>query len=144
MGGWCWSLTLSDCWRKGEEYEWKEAQCDRGHSPPGERCTCGIYAHYEPSMLGPARPINALTSGQIDTATGVIIADGGIVPYDTGFRAQYAKIAAIFDPGEAIEALATPEEIAEHYHCDIIKPEEYDWFCIKHDLRRLDWESGEE
>ena len=141
MGGWLWSLTLSDCWRKGEEYEWKEAQCDFGHTPPGEGCTCGIYTHHGTGELfHPARsPRSALQAVlPLEMASGVILADGQIIPGQTGFRAQYAKVAAIFDPG--LPALATPEEIAEHYRCDIITVDEYDAFCIKHDLRRLDWE----
>jgi hypothetical protein len=140
MGGWLWSMTLSDCWRKGEEYEWKEAACDFGHEPPGENCTCGIYAYNEAGRLHNPANYNARmrTFEPLDTACGVIIADGGIIPGTVGFRCQYAKVAAIFDDG--LPALATPQQIAEHYRCDIITVDEYDAFCAKHGLRRLDLE----
>jgi hypothetical protein len=138
MGGWLWSITLSDCWRRMDSdpaFEWKEAKCDFGHSPPGEGCTCGIYAYHEPSGLG-RMPMP-------ESASGVIIADGEIIPATLGFRAQYAKVAAIFDFGTPTfgpPPLATPEQIAEHYRCDIITVGEYAAFCAKHGLRRLDLE----
>jgi hypothetical protein len=139
LGGWCWSMTLSDCWRKGAEFEWKEAQCDFGHTAPGSGCTCGIYAFHEPSQLLVKPGRQALATMQpLETVSGVIICDGEILPGALGFRAQYAKIAAIFDP--EVPAIATPEQVAENYRCDIITLDEYDAFCIKHDLRRLDWE----
>jgi hypothetical protein len=146
LGGWCWSLTLSDCWRKlsaGPEYEWKEAKCDFGHTPPGEGCTCGIYAYHAPSHAGVPHTtwgMGRTASGapRLETASGVIICDGEIIPATLGFRAQYAKIAAIFDLG--VPAIATPEQIAADYRCDIITPDEYYAFCAKHGLRRLDLE----
>jgi hypothetical protein len=144
MGGWLWSMTLSDCWRKGEEYEWKEAQCDFGHEPPGEGCTCGIYAYNEVGkLLNFMNLVNLARTRKLrleplETASGVIIADGGIIPGSYGFRCEYAKVAAIFEHG--LPALATPQEIAEHYRCDIITVDEYDAFCAKHGLRRLDLE----
>jgi hypothetical protein len=66
--------------------------------------------------------------------SGLIGAGGDLVEHDHGFRAQYAKVLAIFE-----DALPTPKrEIAEMYHCPIVAPEEYDAFCREHDLIRLD------
>jgi hypothetical protein len=142
MGGWLWSLTLTDCWRRSDadpSFEWKDAKCDFGHTPPGEGCTCGIYAYHAPTRLTQTHILTPTMPRQVlESASGVIIADGTILPGAWGFRAQYAKVAAIFDPG--VPALATPEQIAEHYRCDVISVGEYDAFCAKHGLRRLDLE----
>ncbi len=43
MGGWLWSWSMLECWRKG--VEWKEAECQRGHRIPDERCMCGLWAY---------------------------------------------------------------------------------------------------
>ena len=65
---------------------------------------------------------------------------GRIVPHEDGFRAQYAKVLAIFeDPYE------TPkQQILESYTSAlaIISPDHYDAFCLEHKLIRLDWQSG--
>jgi hypothetical protein len=142
LGGWLWSHAMTDCWRKN--VEWKAAECPGGHPIPGEGCSCGIWAFHNPHIIdeqyGPLLPPRTVEEEPFQHVRGVIIADGNIIPATLGFRAQYAKVAAIFEDGYDALALATKEEIAGHYHCDIIAPEDYDTFCAKHGIRRLDLE----
>jgi hypothetical protein len=145
MGGWLWSLAMTDCWRKN--VEWKEAECQLGHRIPDERCMCGIWAFFNVETMEEefgSRLITAPTTqfatsprgARCEYITGVIVADGDIVIHDKGFRAQYAKVAAIFN-----DPFSTPkQEIAESYGCSVIAPSEYDVFCTAHGLRRLDLE----
>jgi hypothetical protein len=138
MGGWLWSLAMTDCWRKN--VQWKEAECLRGHRIPDEHCECGIWAFFNPEIMeqvfgAPARA--ALSSSEsYEEVTGIIVADGDIAIHDKGFRAQYAKVAAILE-----DPIPTPkQEVAESYGCPVIAPAEFDVFCAAHGLRRLDLE----
>ncbi len=145
MGGWLWSLAMTDCWRKN--VEWKEAECRHGHRIPDENCNCGIWAFFDVERMekefgsslvtAPSTRFGTTPSGdRYEYVTGIIVADGDIVIHDKGFRAQYARVAAIFE-----DELPTPkDEITESYGCQIISPEEYDVFCAVHGLRRLDLE----
>jgi hypothetical protein len=140
MGGWLWSLAMTDCWRKGEE--WKEAECRHGHRIPGDKCGCGIWAYFDVEamenelghVLVPGVP--GIPGETYEYVSGIIGAGGDIVVHELGFRAQYAKVLAIFE-----DDCPTPKrEIAESYHCPIVAPEDYDRFCAEHDLIRLDRE----
>jgi len=139
MGGWLWSLAMTDCWRKN--IEWKEAECRVGHRIPDENCGCGIWAFFTPEMMkqtfGERSWRASVAPGDSpEEVTGIIVADGDIVIHAKGFRAQYAKVAAIFEDG-----FPTPkDEIAASYGCPIIAVDEYDVFCAAHGLRRLDLE----
>jgi hypothetical protein len=145
MGGWLWSLAMTDCWRKN--VEWKEAECRIGHRIPDENCKCGIWAFFNietmeeefgsPLLTAPTTRFGTTPRGDpYEYATGIIVADGDIVIHEKGFRAQYAKVAAIFE-----DDLPIPKrEIAESYSCPIIAAEEFDVFCAVHGLRRLDLE----
>jgi hypothetical protein len=94
MGGWLCSLSMLDCWRKGEE--WKEAECRAGHRIPGEHCECGIWAFYNVANF--EREMSAISTARVpytnrfQYVSGVIGAVGRIVPHEDGFRAQYAKL----------------------------------------------------
>ncbi len=140
MGGWLWSFSMTDCWRKSEE--WKEAECQLGHRIPGDECGCGIWAfHSLPALerelggvLVPAR-----IRGGLDTfeyAAGVIGAGGDIIDCTDGFRAQYAQVLAIFED----HLPPSKEEIAASYGCPTIRFDEYDSFCDELRLIRLDRE----
>jgi hypothetical protein len=134
MGGWLWSLAMTDCWRKG--VEWKEAECRYGHRIPDEDCGCGIWAFFTPEIMESAFGLRGSGTEHHEDVTGVIVADGDIVIHGRGFRAQYAKVAAIFE-----DDFPTPKrEIAESYGCPIIAAGEFDVFCAAHGLRRLDLE----
>ena len=133
MGGWLWSWGALACWRPPHIEEWKEAECTGGHRIPGENCSCGIYAFHTVAAM--QRELGPRDRGDgYEHVSGVIAARGEIVEHEDGFRAQYAKVLAIFS-----DSLDTPkEEIAEEYHCPIIRPDEYDAFCADHGLIRLD------
>jgi hypothetical protein len=138
MGGWLWSLAMTDCWRKGEE--WKEAECRHGHRIPGDDCMCGIWAFFDVETMerqfGPVFTAAPAAPGgeRYAHVSGIIGAGGDLVEHEHGFRAQYAKVMAIFE-----DELPTPKrEIAEMYHCPIVAPQEYDAFCLEHGLIRLD------
>ena len=143
MGGWLWALVRTDCWRPGE---WHEAECRMGHRIPGDSCDCGLYGFHNVEFMerefglpvSSSMGMPAIPTEPLHEARGVIVADGDIIPYSRGFRAQYAKVVAIFDDGA--EAIATPQHIAADYRCEVITPGQYDMFCIKHGLRRLDLE----
>jgi hypothetical protein len=146
MGGWLWSLAMLDCWRKGQE--WKEAECKLGHDIPDPDCVCGVWAYNTVEemerYLGVnvvRAPLGNLAGGDLaryEYVTGVIGAAGDMVEHELGFRAQYAKVLALFDDGRD-----TPKrEILESYPgtMEIIAPDDYDAFCLEHGLIRLDWQ----
>jgi len=140
MGGWLWSWSMLDCWRKGEE--WKEAECQLGHRIPGDDCVCGIWAFFDvetmENKLGPRSALAAVPAGdtreRYEYVSGIIGAGGDIIVAELGFRAEYAKVLAIFE-----DDWPTPKlEIAESYNCPIVAPADYDAFCAERGLIRLD------
>jgi hypothetical protein len=137
MGGWLWSLTMTDCWRKG--VEWKEAECRIGHRIPDEHCGCGIWAFFTPEIMerefGSVK-VGTFRGDHYEEVRGIIVADGDIMIHQKGFRAQYARVAAIFED----EHSTLKQEIASSYGCPIIAADEFDVFCAIHGLRRLDLE----
>jgi hypothetical protein len=132
LGGYLWSAAMLDCWRKN--VEWKEAECDRHIAIPDEHCICGIWGFFNPEIL--YRELSPLSyhhpeSGSVD---GIIGVTGGIVLHEDGFRAQYAKVLGIFEDDHD-----TPkDEIAAMYHVPILDPRDFDTFCDKRGLIRLD------
>jgi hypothetical protein len=76
---------------------------------------------------------SSLTNEHYEHVSGIIGAAGDIVEHEKGFRAQYAKVLAIFE-----DAHTTPKlEIAESYRCPIVSPDDYDAFCEERRLIRL-------
>lgn len=134
MGGYLWSWSMLDCWRKGEE--WKQAECRVGHRIPGDDCRCGIWAFFDLQTM--AKELSPLSrpGEPYEYVSGIIGAGGDIVVHELGFRAQYAKVLAIFS-----DEWPTPkEEIAMMYHCPVLVPNDYDAFCDERGLVRLDKE----
>jgi hypothetical protein len=132
MGGWLWSWSMLDCWRKGEEY--KEAECRHGHRIPGYKCGCGIWAFFDPELMAKELSTSSMQGEPYDYVSGIIGAGGDIVEHELGFRAQYAKVFGIFS-----DEWPTPkDEIATMYHCPVIAPDDYDAFCTERGLIRLD------
>jgi hypothetical protein len=133
LGGLLWSVGMLECWRKGEE--WKEAECRRGdHRIPGDRCSCGIYAFHNPASLH--KQFVGLPLDRVEPrglVTGVIGAAGEIVEHELGFRAQYAKVLAVFDSEHPDR-----DAIAKQYNAEILPLEDYDAFCQERGLIRLD------
>jgi len=132
MGGYLWSWSMLDCWRKGEE--WKEAECRSGHRIPGDSCGCGIWAFFDHDTMTETLGTPSGGADGYEYVSGIIGAGGDIVVHELGFRAQYAKVLGIFS-----DEWPTPkDEIAESYNCTIIAPEDYDAFCVERGLIRLD------
>jgi hypothetical protein len=134
MGGWLWSWSMLECWRKGQE--WKEAECTRGHRIPGYKCGCGIWAFFDAKLMADALPPALGRDGRerFEYVGGIVAAGGDIVMHEFGFRAEYAKVLAIFDDNPS----APLAEIAENYGCDIVSSTDYDTYCAKRGLIRLD------
>jgi hypothetical protein len=79
-----------------------------------------------------------------EQVTGVIGGKGVIwtCPSDgpgvgNGFRAQKAKVLALFEAESTEER--PMDQIAAQYKVPIIGVDDYDAFCIEHNLKRLDW-----
>lgn len=100
----------------GSEVAWRpgvnQAAClVHRHRAPHHNCNCGLYAFYDASMV------------LLHCVRGLVSAWGDVEAHVDGFRAQYARIAALVDdPGTApIHALArvygvpviTPEQFAD-------------------------------
>ena len=134
MGGYLWSWSMLDCWRKGEE--WKQAECRVGHRIPGDDCRCGIWTFFDPQTMTKELSPLSRPGEPYEYVSGIIGAGGDIVVNELGFRAQYAKVLAIFS-----DEWPTPkEEIAMMYHCPVLVPNDYDAFCDERGLVRLDKE----
>lgn len=97
---------------------------DKHGAIPGKNCTCGIYATTSLGVingyLSPAAPV-----------LGVVELGGRVIPATQGFRAEYARVAAILlaDPVLTLERPLL-EKIAETYQVPAlvphsVRPEDY-------------------
>lgn len=80
----------------GEEWppdEWMVATCRRSHDPPGESCTCGIYAARDPKHLTKLK----YNRGN-DVVVGEVGLAGLIFPGELGFRAARARVVRLWVP----------------------------------------------
>jgi hypothetical protein len=133
MGGYLWSWSMLDCWRKGEE--WKHSECKQPHRIPDMNCHCGIWAFFNPELLESGLISFGGYDEPVDVVAGVIGAGGDIVEHEVGFRAQYAKVLAVFDDQETTILV---EEIAAKNSFEVISLSDFDAFCTKKTLIRLD------
>lgn len=74
--------------------EWMVAECGRrGHEPPGENCSCGIYAARDPKHL---------TKLKYNRGANIVVGEVGlaglIVPGELGFRAARARVVRLWVP----------------------------------------------
>jgi hypothetical protein len=90
-------------WEPGEALE---ADCPRSdHAPPGEDCSCGIYAAVSRKRL------REMAYGRYDLDEGsvVVIGEvalwGGVIPADWGYKAQFAYPRKLLVPYECWELL---------------------------------------
>lgn len=126
-----WSLTGIRLTSRGNfewpAREWAKARCESceklGHPVPAQaRCGahgygCGLYAAYSP------RPVSKGIR-----LWGVVEAKGRIVSHDRGFRAEYARVIALADPGAILgvdhpllrEAVVSLARAAELYAVPLI------------------------
>jgi hypothetical protein len=85
------SMNHGTIWEPGREVE---AYCTREHEPPGQACSCGIYAArtfnhlFEMGYTGKDGLFGA-EPGTI-TIAGEVYLWGGMVPGTQGWRAQFA------------------------------------------------------
>ena len=128
QGGWLWSAVNLGPWPDGEE---NVAVCEAGHPTPAKGCSCGLYAFYDTSCGLPY----SLRSTNTDTISGVLGVAGRVIPGDLAFRAERAKVLALFD-----DALDTPKEeiSAAHGGIPIIQIAEFEDFCDWYGLLRYD------
>lgn len=109
------------------------ATCEKAHHdeeefPPAEGCMCGIWAFHSP--LGILRWHQVLEGPA--TVSGLVSGWGKILPFSNGWRAECARVEAIFDHSLLdTPLLATKQAIAEAYGADIIPPTEYDEYCLE-------------
>jgi hypothetical protein len=91
MGGWLWSAANLGPWPDGEE---NVAVCETGHPTPAKGCSCGLYAFYDPAS---GLPYSTSARTEAGAVSGVIGVAGRIIPGDLAFRAERAKVLALFD-----------------------------------------------
>lgn len=135
MGGILWATAQVEPWKTGEDIV---AHChvNPDHVPPVEDCACGIYAYYHPLALLWHRQ----SFEDSIHVTGVVSGWGDVLLHESGFRAQCARVEAIFDHHlmPHVELPITKEEIAEAYGAEVIAPTEYEEFCQSRDLVIID------
>jgi hypothetical protein len=93
--------------------------------PPVEGCGCGLWAFYSPLEI-----VNRHDALDHYGISGLISAWGGIVPYGNGFRAECARVEAIFDhPAMPQPLTLSKRAIADAYGADVISPLYFDDYC---------------
>jgi hypothetical protein len=129
MGGWLWSAANLGPWPDGEE---NVAVCEVDHPVPAKGCSCGLYAFYTPAGRLPYAATARTTVGSI---SGVIGTAGRIIPGDLAYRAERAKVLALFE-----DPLDTPKEeiSAAHGGIPIIRVADFEDFCDWYGLIRYD------
>jgi hypothetical protein len=108
----------------------------REHTPPGDDCSCGFYAYYDPLIYNSGHGSLQAPYG----VTGVASAWGDVVLHAFGWRAQYARVEAIFhDPLLPEYGMReAKEEIAREYGVEVISPIDFEDFCISCNLAIID------
>ena len=117
LGGLLWAHAMLEPWPVGE-YEAACSLTTIPHEIPGEHCTCGVWAPTD------YRHVSGIVSGA-----------GVMWLHEAGWRAQRAKVEAIFLDDIPEEMLPTTKrEIASAYDVPIIHPEQYEEFCEERGL----------
>jgi hypothetical protein len=80
-----------DLWPTGE---WMEAECGHCEEPPGERCSCGIYAARDRRHLVGM----GYNKGQGVRVIGDVALAGKVIPGSHGFRAARARVVRLYVP----------------------------------------------
>jgi hypothetical protein len=91
---------------------------------PAKGCSCGIYATTELKIINNYLGNELVQGMQLrGPVLGVVELGGKVVPATQGFRAAYARVAAILLIDEVF-SLTTPQlkHIAETYHVPALKP----------------------
>ncbi len=103
------SSGVTDGWLPGEN----RAACGRGlHPAPQKGCGCGLYSHY--SLEDLSRSVN--WQGNDGVLVGAVGGWGRVILHPDGWRAEYARVLALFRQGPA----AALERAAEVYSVPIV------------------------
>jgi hypothetical protein len=149
LGGLLWSANMLACWRHHQPFV---ATCElEGHTPPQEKCSCGVYAWY---AVDDALAYRHDTPDEpVFYVSGVVSGGGDMLLCEKGWLAQTAKVEAIFDGpglhrlprfsdgeelGRGVPKRISLEMIADAYDASIISPRAYEAFCLEHDLTTID------
>jgi hypothetical protein len=134
-GGLLQPLAIGDPWPETEDIV-AECHGKQNHYPPAENCGCGIWAFHNPMPI-------VMWKGMLEDSYhvgGVISAWGEILVSDDGFRAECARVEAIFDHPAMAENMhpITKRAIASAYGAEIVSPTEYEEFCQRRNFIILD------
>lgn len=81
---------------------------------PYIECSCGIYALNSELGAGEVRPWGS------ESLVGIVLLWGRILEGERGYRAQYAKIAALWMDTDEPERVDLVTQVAERYHVPLI------------------------
>lgn len=98
MDGALFSLVQDHPWSVGVNH----SQCETGHSRPDPECECGLYAYSDSGITAAYWKLHRWLArherGNCPDGIwvmGIIEAWGTLEQYETGFRAQYARIVSL-------------------------------------------------
>jgi hypothetical protein len=143
MGGMLWPLNASDPWRMDHEFNgWPVAvaRCPRDpeHVPPVEGCGCGFWACLTPMEAFTGGFGFGASGNAVGGAVGGVVSGlGDVLVGQKVWRAQYARVEAIFDhPSIPSDGLPySKEQIARSYGAEIIAPHEFEELCFARGLQ---------
>jgi hypothetical protein len=124
-GGWPHDRPLVAVCRRGKAHEDHLPGCDPAtceeHDPvPGVTCSCGIYV---------AKDVNVISHYLCRDAPvlGLVEAGGRVISAERGYRARYARVAAVLlvDPALTIDT-GTLTRLADAYHVPALVPHSTD------------------
>lgn len=97
----------------------KDDEAEKHGPVPGTECTCGIYATTDLDVIGSYLPQA--------TILGVVELGGRVIPATQGYRAAYARLAAVLLIDEALtEPHRLLRELAEAYRVPAVVPHSVD------------------
>ena len=139
LGGLLWADAMLEPWPVGKEYEATCSLSSVPHEIPSELCRCGIWAWYNPELL----VTEWYAPEDYRHVSGIVSGAGVMWLHDFGWRAERARVEAIFQDDIPEEMLPTTKrEISDAYSIPIIAPEEYEAFCENRGLVLLKGPDG--
>lgn len=128
MGGLLWADAMLEPWPVGKEYEATCSLSKVPHETPGEHCTCGIWAWYNPMQL--ISHWHGYNSEDYRHVTGIVSGAGVMWLHELGWRAERVRVEAILQDDIPEEMLPTTKrELSDAYGIPIIALAEYESFC---------------
>ena len=124
-GGWPHDQPLVAVCRRGQIHDDHLPGCDpttcEDHDPlPGKDCSCGIYAAKDLGVISDYLRRNAPLIGLVELG-------GRVIPAEQGYRARYARVAAILlvDPALTVDH-GTLRRVAAAYRVPALVPHSMD------------------